>query len=98
MYSAPVDILSFSKLMGTMLYMKGIIHVAIGKSEGYYTAECSELAVVTQAETLDDLVHNLREALAVHLTDEDLKALGFKEHPAVLASFELEDISSHGQI
>ena len=43
-----------------------------GEQSGY-VAECLELAVVTQGATLDEVVQNLQEAVALHLEDEDLQ-------------------------
>jgi len=72
--------------------MKKIIQVHIHKGEKYYVAECLDLPVVTQAETLDELADNLKEALALHLEDEDLAEFGFAPDPSILASFELEPL------
>jgi predicted RNase H-like HicB family nuclease len=73
--------------------MKKIIQVHIHKGDKYYVAECLDLPVVTQAESLDELADNLKEALALHLEDEDLAAFGFAPDPSILASFELEVLS-----
>jgi predicted RNase H-like HicB family nuclease len=73
--------------------MKKIIQVRISKGENYYVAECLDLPVVTQGETLDELKTNLEEALALHLEGEDLAELGLAPEPSVLASFELEPLS-----
>jgi predicted RNase H-like HicB family nuclease len=54
--------------------MKKIIQVHIHKGEKY-VAECLDLPVVTQAETLDQLADSLKEALALHLEGEDLSEL-----------------------
>ena len=43
------------------------------KGEKYYVAECMDLPVVTQGKTLDEVVENVREAIALHLEGEDLK-------------------------
>jgi len=40
--------------------------------ESGYVAECQNLAVVTQGQTLDETVKNLREAVQLHLRGEDL--------------------------
>ena len=45
-------------------------------NESGYVAECLNLAVVTQGQTLDETVQNLREALHLHLEGEDLAELG----------------------
>lgn len=44
--------------------------------ESGYVAECLEIAVVTQGATLDEVTNNLREAIALHLEDEDMQDLG----------------------
>lgn len=49
--------------------------------ESGYVAECLEIAVVTQGQTLDEVMLNLQEAVALHLEDEDLPALGLGEIP-----------------
>lgn len=40
--------------------------------ESGYVAECLNLAVVTQGETLDETVRNLREAIQLHLEGEEI--------------------------
>ncbi len=60
--------------------------------EGGYVAECLNLAVVTQGQTLDETVQNLREAILLHLEGEDMAELGLVPHPPVLISLELEPV------
>ena len=54
-----------------------------------YIAECLEIAVVTQGRTLDEVTKNLREAVELHLSDEDLEALGLIPEPTVIVTMEL---------
>jgi predicted RNase H-like HicB family nuclease len=61
--------------------MNRIIHAHIRRGERLFVAECHEIAVVTQGETLDEAVENLREATALHLDGEDLAALGLEPDP-----------------
>ena len=58
-----------------------VIHAVVRPDEDGYYVECLEVAVVTQGDTLDDLVRNLDEALSLHLEGEDLAALGLSSHP-----------------
>ena len=60
--------------------------------ESGYVAECLNLAVVTQGQTLDETVQNLREAILLHLEGEDMMELGLVPHPPVLVSFEMEPV------
>jgi predicted RNase H-like HicB family nuclease len=55
-----------------------------------YVAECVEVPVVTQGETLDEVTANLREAVELHLEGEDLAELGLAPSPTILVTFELE--------
>jgi predicted RNase H-like HicB family nuclease len=65
-----------------------VIHAVIKAGRDGCTAECQEVAVVTQGSTLHEVVRNLRDALALHLEGEDLAALGLLEHPRVQLIFE----------
>lgn len=49
---------------------------------------------ITQASTLDQLVTNLKEAIALHLEGENLSDLDLDDNPAVVATFELDDVVS----
>ena len=51
------------------------IQVRIFKGEKYYIAECTDLPVVSQGKTLDEVAHNIREAIDLHLEGEDLQEL-----------------------
>ena len=51
-------------------------------------AECLEVAVVTQGESLDETLHNLREAIGLFLADEDPAELGSVTNARVAVSFE----------
>jgi len=57
--------------------------------ESGYAAECLEIPVVTQGKTLDEVTRNLQEAVALHLADEDLAALGLSSNPTVVVTMEL---------
>lgn len=58
--------------------------------ESGYVAECTEIAVVTQGQTIDDVTQNLREAVALHLEGEDPAELGLKSDPTLLVTMEIE--------
>jgi len=60
---------------------RDVIHAVVHTGESAFVAECLEVAVVTQGDTLDELLRNLNEALSLHLEGEDLAALGLSSHP-----------------
>jgi predicted RNase H-like HicB family nuclease len=57
--------------------------IRAGEQSGY-VAECLELPVITQGRTLDEVANNLREAIQLHLDDEDLAELGLAPDPTAL--------------
>ena len=70
--------------------MKKIIQVYIRKGDTQLVAECLDLPVVTQGKTLDELVENLKEAVALQLEDEDPADFDLVAQPPVLATLEVE--------
>jgi predicted RNase H-like HicB family nuclease len=69
--------------------LREIIHCVINVENGVYVAECLEFAVVTQGKSLEDVVANLRQAMTLHLEDEDLNAVGFVDSPRIQIVLEL---------
>ena len=64
------------------------IHTVISESEGAYVAECLEVAVATQGDSLDEILRNLREAVGLFLSDEAPASLGLVANPRLSISFE----------
>jgi len=64
------------------------IHVVVARGEKYYVADCMEIAVVTQGRTLDELLANLKEAVALHLEGENLSEFGLTEAPRLVITYE----------
>jgi predicted RNase H-like HicB family nuclease len=76
--------------------MQHTIRAFITKGETQYVAECMDISVVTQGQTLDETVANLREAVALYLKDEDLSELGLAADPILLVTLELEPVAYAG--
>ena len=66
------------------------IKAIVRRGESAYVAECVELAVVTQGETVDEVLANLQEAVALHLDGEDLSEFGLAPNPTIVITMELE--------
>jgi predicted RNase H-like HicB family nuclease len=58
--------------------------------ESGYVAECLEISVMTQGQTLDEVLKNLQEAVALHLEGEDLTQFGLAKNPTLLLTMEVE--------
>lgn len=43
----------------------------INKENGKYVALCPELDIASQGESIEESLHNLKEAIALYLEDED---------------------------
>jgi len=69
--------------------MRKIIQVRVYKGEKYYVAECVDLPVVSQGETLDEAVENIREAINLHLEGEDLSEWDILPGFSILVSMEV---------
>ena len=71
--------------------LKSTVTAGISRSEGYYVASFVEIAAVTQARTLDELVYNLREVVHLHLEDEDPADFGLAtNNPSIVMVYEVE--------
>jgi len=67
--------------------------VRIFRGETKYVAECLDLPVVTEGDTLDEVTANIREAIRLHLEGEDLAELGLSPEPTILATMELDAVA-----
>ena len=64
------------------------IHIAVRRSAGFYVAEGLELALVTQAKSLDELLANLKEAIRLHLEGEEPGVFGITRSPRIALTYE----------
>lgn len=60
--------------------------------EGWYVAEAVHLPVVSQGQTIDETIRNLRQALELHLEGEDLRDLGLYPDAPVMITMEMEPL------
>jgi len=58
--------------------------------ESGFVGECVEIAVVTQGTTIDETIHNLQEAVALHLEGENPADFGLVERPSLIVTMEIE--------
>ncbi len=63
--------------------LRNTVHAIISQGDLYFVAECMEIPVVTQGLTVDETLANLKEAMALHLEDEDLGELGLVPSPTL---------------
>ena len=70
------------------------IHAVVSESEGWFVAECLEVAVVTQGRSLDETLANLRSALVLHLDEEELARTGLPPVPRLAVSYESSAFAS----
>ena len=63
----------------------------LGEESGY-VAECVNLPVTTQGQTIDKTVKNMQEALALHLEGENLEEMGITPNAPLIVSMEIEPV------
>ena len=78
--------------------MKGLdirrnVNAFVHKGDRHYVAECLEVHVVTQGDTLDETIANLREAVALHLESEDPADFDLVSAPGLLVTLEVEPLA-----
>ena len=67
------------------------IRVQPGEQSGY-VADCMDLPVVSQGATIDEAMASIREAIELHLADEDPVALGISTTAPMLTTMQLEPL------
>lgn len=65
----------------------GILHFYITKEKSGYSAEAVNFPIVTQAETLDELETNIKEATELYLEDE--LNVNVSKNPSILLNYEI---------
>jgi predicted RNase H-like HicB family nuclease len=58
--------------------------------ESGFVGECVEIAIITQGATIDETMHNLQEAVALHLKGENPADFGLISRPTLIVTMELE--------
>jgi len=63
--------------------MQRTIQAFITRGESQFVSECHGINVVTQGDSIDETVENLRNAVGLFLEDEDPAEFGLEQDPAV---------------
>ena len=71
-----------------------MVHAVITESEGLYVAECLEVAIVTQGASVDETLHNIREALELYMEEEDPALLGLAASPRLSITLEATSVAT----
>ena len=66
------------------------INALIKEHDGYFVARCLEISVITDGPTLDETLANLREAIELHLENEDPAEFGLVPNPGLQITFQTE--------
>jgi predicted RNase H-like HicB family nuclease len=76
--------------------MKHNIKAFIYPEDNGYVVECPDLHAVTQGDTLDEAMANLKEVVALALEDEGPAEYGLAPDPPILVTIELEPLTRAG--
>ncbi len=72
--------------------LRRTIHAVLFRGDRYFVADCLEVPVITQGLTVDEALSNLREAVALHVEDEDLEEVGLVRNPTISVTLELASV------
>ncbi len=72
--------------------MLNMIKAEIYHDGEYYCGRCLDFDVFTQGDTLDELVHNLKEAIQLHLEDEPQSLANLAPNPSLFTMMDLGEI------
>jgi predicted RNase H-like HicB family nuclease len=72
--------------------MKKIIKIEIYHDGEFYCARCVGYDIFTQGQTLDELVHNVKEAVALYFEDESADLEGYDRSPAIFSMMDLGEV------
>jgi predicted RNase H-like HicB family nuclease len=76
--------------------MKHNIKAFIYAEDRGYVVECPDVHAVTQGDTLDEAIANLKEVVELALENEDPAEYGLVPNPSILVTIELEPLSRAG--
>jgi len=72
--------------------MKSLIKAEIYHDGEYYCGRCLDFDVFTQGKTLDELVHNLKEAVQLHFEGDPEALVEFSSSPSLFTIMDLGQI------
>ncbi len=72
--------------------MKKIIKIEIYHDGEFYCARCIDYDIFTQGQTLDELVHNIKEAVSLYFEDEQAELEGYDRSPAIFSLMDLGEV------
>ena len=72
-----------------------MLTAVVYREEDMYVAECPEVGTVSQGKSIEEAIHNLKEATELYLEEFPLK--DNKGHP-ILATFEISGITEDEKI
>ena len=67
------------------------VRVQPGEQSGF-VVDCIDLPVVSQGAAIDETLANIREAIELHLADEDPAELGVSVTAPILSTMQLEPL------
>ena len=73
--------------------MRKVINISIYEGEKYLVAEGINIPIVTQGQSYDELMNNLKEAISLFMEGEDLSKYNLDTNPAIIANFEINNIT-----
>lgn len=64
--------------------MEPVLTIYIHKGEKMYVAECLEIDVITQGNTIDEAIKNIKEAIALYFENKETPEISLPDEPPVI--------------
>jgi predicted RNase H-like HicB family nuclease len=66
-------------------HLQHFVNAIITEGDDFgYVGSCFGLPVISQGNTLDEIVQNLKEAIELHFEGENLSEIGFIDNPSII--------------
>jgi predicted RNase H-like HicB family nuclease len=72
--------------------MKNMIKVEIYHDGEFYCARCLDFDIFSQGNTLDEVVENIKESIALYFEDEPLDLEGYDRNPSLFSLMDLGEV------
>jgi len=69
--------------------MRQVVYVYAQRADSGFVAECYDLPLSTQGDSLDQVIDEIQTAIGDYLTDNDPLQFGIAANPEVIVTFQL---------
>jgi predicted RNase H-like HicB family nuclease len=72
--------------------MKKMIKIEIYHDGDFYCARCLDFDIFSQGISLDEVVENIKEAVALYFEDDPSELVGYERNPSIFSMMDLGEV------